>query len=146
MNQRTIKQAATLKGIGLHTGKEVTLTIQPANPGMGVRFKRVDLKDEPVVRAEPGNVVSTLRGTTIQQNGAHINTVEHILAALHGLAIDNVMIELDGPEVPILDGSAMPFVKALEAVGTEEQEKKRDFLEITEPIRYYDENLSLIHI
>ena len=140
MNQRTIKQAATLKGIGLHTGKEVTLTIHPADPGLGIRFRRVDMKDAPIVRAEPGNVVSTLRGTTIQQNGAHINTVEHIMSALYGLSIDNAIIDLDGPEVPILDGSALPFIKALEEVGSVEQEKERDWLEITEPIRYYDEN------
>lgn len=140
MNQRTIKQAVSLKGIGLHTGKEVTLTLQPSNPGTGIKFRRVDLKDEPFVRAEPGNVVSTLRGTTIQQNGAHINTVEHVLAALLGKAIDNVIIDLDGPEVPILDGSAVPFINALEEAGILEQDKERDYLEITEPIRYYDEN------
>ena len=140
MNQRTIKQAATLKGIGLHTGKEVTLTFHPAEPNSGVKFQRIDLKDAPIVRAEVGNVVSTLRGTTIRQNGVHVSTVEHVMSALYGLCIDNVLIELDGPEVPIMEGSALPFTKALETAGAEEQDKERDFVEITEPVRYFDEN------
>ena len=139
MNQRTIKRSASLQGIGLHTGKDVTLTFHPAEPNHGIKFQRIDVKDGPEVRAEVGNVVSTLRGTTLQQNGVHVNTVEHVLSALYGLSIDNARIELDGPEVPILDGSAMPFIKVLEEVGVEEQEKERDFLEITEPLRYYDE-------
>ncbi len=140
MNQRTIKQTATLKGVGLHTGKEVTLIFHPGEVNTGIRFQRVDLKDQPVIRGEAGNVVSTLRGTTIRQNGIHVSTIEHVMAALFGLGIDNVRVELDGPEIPIMDGSAIPFVKVLKDAGFEQQEKAREYLEITEPLRYYDEN------
>ncbi|HFA48952.1 MAG TPA: bifunctional UDP-3-O-[3-hydroxymyristoyl] N-acetylglucosamine deacetylase/3-hydroxyacyl-ACP dehydratase [Bacteroidetes bacterium] len=140
MNQRTIKQAASTKGIGLHSGKEVMMTFRPADPGHGVKFQRIDLKDKPIIKGDVGNVVSTLRGTTIRQNGVHVSTIEHALSALFGLGIDNVLIELDGPEVPIMDGSAMPFVKILMEAGFEEQDKERSYLEITEPLRYYDEN------
>ena len=140
MNQRTIKQAATVKGIGLHTGKEVTMTFRPAKPGHGVQFQRVDLKEQPVIRADVGNVVSTLRGTTIKQGGAHVSTVEHALSALYGLCVDNVLIELDGPEVPIMNGSAVPFVEALQNAGLEEQDAEREYVEITDQIRYYDED------
>lgn len=139
MNQRTIQQAVTVRGIGLHTGKEVTMTFHPAGPNHGVQFQRIDLKDKPLVRCDVSNVVSTLRGTTIKKNNAHVNTVEHVLSALYGLSIDNVLVELDGPEVPIMDGSAIPFVEALQSVGTEELEVKRDYLEITDQIRYFDE-------
>lgn len=140
MNQRTIKQAVNLKGIGLHTGKEVNLVLRPAEPNTGIRFQRVDLKDSPIVRADVGNVVSTLRGTTIRQNGIHVSTIEHALSALYGTGIDNVLIELDGPEVPIMDGSAQPFIELLGKAGQEEQDKEKDYVEITEPLRYYDEN------
>lgn len=139
MNQRTIQQPVTVKGIGLHTGKEVTMTFHPAKAGHGVQFQRVDLKEKPLIRVDVSNVVSTLRGTTIKQNNAHVSTVEHALSALFSLRIDNVLIELDGPEVPIMDGSAISFVQALKEAGSEEQEAKRDYLEITDQIRYFDE-------
>ncbi len=140
MNQRTIKQAVNLKGIGLHTGKEVNLTLRPAEVNTGIRFQRVDIKENPVIKADVSNVVSTLRGTTIQQNGFHVSTIEHALSAFYGMGIDNVLIELDGPEVPIMDGSARPFIEILEEAGYVDQGKERDYVEITEPMRYYDEN------
>jgi UDP-3-O-[3-hydroxymyristoyl] N-acetylglucosamine deacetylase/3-hydroxyacyl-[acyl-carrier-protein] dehydratase len=139
MNQRTIKQKATIKGIGLHTGKDVTMTFLPAPPGHGVKFQRVDLNDQPVIRADVSHVSSTLRGTTIRQDNAQVSTVEHAMAALFGLCIDNVLIEIDGPEVPILDGSAIGFVKALSSAGIEEQDEPRDYFEVTEAISYCDE-------
>lgn len=139
MNQRTIKKTATIKGIGLHTGKEVTMTFQPAAAGHGVKFQRVDLSDQPIVRADVGNVVSTLRGTTLKQGDAHVSTIEHAMSALYGLCIDNVLIEINGPEAPILEGSAREFVKALESAGVEEQDTEREYLEITEPVSYRDE-------
>jgi UDP-3-O-[3-hydroxymyristoyl] N-acetylglucosamine deacetylase / 3-hydroxyacyl-[acyl-carrier-protein] dehydratase len=139
MNQRTIKQPVTIKGIGLHTGKEVTMTFCPAEAGHGVRFQRTDLKDQPVIRADVNLVVSTLRGTTIQQGTAHVSTVEHALAALFGMSIDNCLIQINGPEVPILDGSAIEFVKILEEAGIQEQDEEREYIVITEPICYYDE-------
>lgn len=139
MNQHTIKQSVTVKGIGLHTGQEVTMTFRPAEAGHGIKFQRTDLKDKPCIKADVSLVVSTLRGTTIQQDNAYVSTVEHALAALWGLSIDNVLIEIDGPEVPILDGSAFEFVHALRIAGIDKQNEQREFVEITEPISYYDE-------
>lgn len=139
-NQQTIKQPATIKGIGLHTGHEVTMVFRPAEANHGVRFQRIDLAERPVIKAEVAQVVSTLRGTTIQQGIAHVSTVEHAMSALFGLGIDNVLIEIDGPEVPILDGSALPFVKILEEAGLARQDELREYLDITEPISYFDES------
>ena len=115
------------------------MTFCPADAGHGVKFQRTDLKDQPIIRADVTQVVSTLRGTTIRQGTAHVSTVEHALAALFGLSIDNCLIEIDGPEVPILDGSSIEFVRVLEDAGIEEQNEEREFIEISEPICYYDE-------
>jgi len=136
--QRTLKGAVTLPGVGLHTGKEVKMTMKPANPGFGIRFQRVDLPDRPVVKADVDYVVDTSRGTTIEHNGARVSTIEHTLAALVGLEIDNVLIELDGPEVPILDGSAREIIEAIDSVGIQEQEAKRIVYSIDQNIHYYD--------
>jgi UDP-3-O-[3-hydroxymyristoyl] N-acetylglucosamine deacetylase/3-hydroxyacyl-[acyl-carrier-protein] dehydratase len=137
-NQQTLKGSVTLQGVGLHTGKQVTMTMKPANPGFGIRFQRVDLPDQPIVKADCDYVVDTSRGTTIEYNGARVNTVEHTLSALVGLGVDNALIELDGPEVPILDGSAREFMEAIESVGIEEQEAKRIVYSIDSNIHYYD--------
>jgi UDP-3-O-[3-hydroxymyristoyl] N-acetylglucosamine deacetylase/3-hydroxyacyl-[acyl-carrier-protein] dehydratase len=139
MNQHTIRQPISVRGIGLHTGQEVNMTFRPAEAGHGIKFQRIDLSDKPFIKADVSLVVSTLRGTTIQQDNAHVSTIEHALAALSGLSIDNVLIEIDGPEVPILDGSAIEFVNALQQAGIEEQAETREYLEITEPISYFDE-------
>ncbi len=137
--QNTIKKSVSVKGVGLHTGKIVTLTFQPAPVNHGYKFQRIDLEGQPVINADVNRVVSTQRGTTLQVGKAQINTVEHVLSALTGLQIDNVLMELDGPEAPILDGSAMPFVKALREAGLEEQDEPREYFEIEEPIVYRDE-------
>ena len=113
MNQHTIKKIVSVSGVGLHTGKKVTLTFYPAPVNHGYKFKRVDLEGGPIVNADVNRVVSTQRGTTIQSGQAIVSTVEHALSALSGLQIDNVLMEIDGPEVPIMDGSAQPFVEAL---------------------------------
>ena len=139
MKQRTIKKPVTVKGIGLHTGKEVTMTFQPAAVGHGYKFKRVDLEGAPVLNADVNRVTSTTRGTTIKVGEAYVNTVEHALSALSGMEIDNVLIELNGPEVPIMDGSAAEFVKALNSAGIEEQDSEREYFEILDPISYKDE-------
>lgn len=139
MNQQTIKRSVSVKGVGLHTGKEVTLTFRPAPEGHGFIFQRIDLEGTPAVNADVNRVVSTQRGTTLKQGKAVVHTVEHALSALSGLGIDNVLIELDGPEVPILDGSAAPFVEALQKAGLEEQSKVKQYFEIEEPIVYKDE-------
>ena len=139
MKQHTIKKPATVKGIGLHTGKEVVLTFKPAPVGHGYKFQRLDLEGEPVLNADVNRVVSTQRGTTIKTGGAEVNTVEHALSALAGLGIDNVLMELNGPEVPILDGSAGPFVQALMKAGIEEQDADREYFVVEEPIHYKDD-------
>lgn len=139
MNQHTIKKSVSISGIGLHTGKEVNMTFHPATPNQGVRFKRIDLEEQPVIKAEVNSVISTNRGTTIKRGDAQVSTIEHTLSALRGLGIDNVLIEIDGPEVPIMDGSSMPFVKILEHSGIEEQEEPREYFEVTEAISYKDE-------
>ena len=139
MKQTTIKHTASVKGVGLHTGKEVALTFNPAPVNHGIKFQRIDVEGQPVLNADVNRVVSTTRGTTIEMSGAQVSTVEHVMSALAGLQIDNVMIQLDGPEVPIMDGSAAPFVKALSDVGIEEQKEEREYFVVKEPISYQDE-------
>ncbi len=138
LKQHTIKKAVTISGVGLHTGVPANMTFLPAKPNHGYKFQRIDLEGQPIVDADVDNVVDLSRGTTIEQSGARINTVEHTLAALVGLEIDNVLIQLDGPEPPIMDGSSIQFVKVLESAELEEQNAQRNFFEITEEIRYRD--------
>jgi UDP-3-O-[3-hydroxymyristoyl] N-acetylglucosamine deacetylase/3-hydroxyacyl-[acyl-carrier-protein] dehydratase len=136
--QQTISAPVTVAGIGLHTGVMATMTFLPAPINHGYKFQRVDLPGQPIVDADVDNVVDLSRGTTIEQNGARINTVEHTLAALVGLQIDNVLIQLDGPEPPIMDGSSIEFVTALQEVGLEEQNALRNYFEIPQGIHYRD--------
>ena len=136
VKQRTIKSEVTVSGVGLHTGQPVIMTFKPAPVNHGYKFKRVDLPEGPVVDADVDNVTDTSRGTTISQNGASVSTVEHVLAGLVGLEVDNVMMELNGPEIPIMDGSALMFLEALEAVGFKEQEADRDYYDIPYNIHY----------
>ncbi|MBO3698658.1 bifunctional UDP-3-O-[3-hydroxymyristoyl] N-acetylglucosamine deacetylase/3-hydroxyacyl-ACP dehydratase [Roseivirga sp. E12] len=136
--QHTIKEPVTVSGVGLHTGVTANMTFTPAGPDHGIKFQRIDLPNEPIVDADVDYVVDLSRGTTIEHNGARVNTVEHTLAALVGLEIDNVLIKIDGPEPPILDGSSMMFIEALEKVGVQEQNALRNFLEINESVIYKD--------
>lgn len=138
IKQHTIIKPVTVSGVGLHTGVQANMTFLPAKPNHGIKFQRIDLEGKPVVDADVDNVVDLSRGTTIEQNGARINTVEHTLAALVGLEIDNILIQLDGPEPPIMDGSSKMFVDALMEVGTEEQNALRNFYEVQESIFYRD--------
>lgn len=137
--QRTIKKKVTLKGVGLHTGEEVTMSFVPAKENHGYAFKRVDLEGEPTIEADAIYVVNTQRGTNLEKNGVKIQTSEHVLAALVGLDIDNVIIELDSPESPIMDGSSKFFVKALEEAGVLEQESEREEYVVKDVISYKDE-------
>jgi UDP-3-O-[3-hydroxymyristoyl] N-acetylglucosamine deacetylase / 3-hydroxyacyl-[acyl-carrier-protein] dehydratase len=136
--QHTIKAPVKVSGVGLHTGAQVNLTFVPAPINQGILFKRVDLPDQPVVECDVDNVVDVSRGTSIEKNGARINTVEHALAALVGLQIDNVTIEIDGPEIPIMDGSSLPFIEAISAIGLEEQNALRNFFEVPHGIFFHD--------
>lgn len=137
-NQHTIKEAVTLSGVGLHTGANVTVTIKPANAGFGFKFQRIDLPEQPIVKADCDLVVDTSRGTTIEQNSARISTIEHLLAALVGCHIDNALIEINGVEVPILDGSSRKFIEAINSVGIQEQDAKRIVYTIDNNIHFYD--------
>jgi UDP-3-O-[3-hydroxymyristoyl] N-acetylglucosamine deacetylase/3-hydroxyacyl-[acyl-carrier-protein] dehydratase len=137
-NQHTLKGSVTLHGVGLHTGENVTITMKPANVGYGIRFQRIDLPEKPVVKADVDFVVDTSRGTTIEYNGARVSTIEHSMAALVGLGVDNVLIELNGPEMPILDGSAKQFIEAIDSVGIQEQDAKRIVYSIDSNIHFYD--------
>lgn len=136
VKQRTIKEAITISGTGLHTGQPVNMTFNPAPENHGYKFVRVDIEGKPVIDADVDNVTDTSRGTTISQNGASVSTVEHVLAALVGLQIDNVLIELDGPETPIMDGSSIEFVEAFEKVKIVEQEADREYYVIPDNINY----------
>jgi UDP-3-O-[3-hydroxymyristoyl] N-acetylglucosamine deacetylase/3-hydroxyacyl-[acyl-carrier-protein] dehydratase len=136
--QRTLKDVVKLSGVGLHTGEKVNVEICPAPENHGYKFQRIDLEGAPVIKADVDLVVSTERGTTLEYKGAKIHTTEHILAALYGCQVDNALIKLDAPEVPIMDGSALPFVEAIEKVGYEEQNAEREYLELTENIPWED--------
>jgi len=136
--QRTLKEAVKLTGVGLHTGEKVNLEICPAPDNHGYKFQRIDLEGQPTVKADADLVVATDRGTTLEQNGARVYTTEHVLAALYGMQVDNALIRIDGPEIPIMDGSSWPFVEAIEKVGYEEQETDRDYFELTEKITWED--------
>src|SRR5690606_29198962 len=125
--QRTIKSEVSFSGVGLHTGANVTLTFKPAPENHGYKFQRIDLPGQPIIEADVDNVTDTARSTTISQNGASVSTTEHVLAALVGCEVDNVLIELNGIEVPILDGSAIEFVKGIESAGYKEQNADREY-------------------
>ncbi len=136
--QRTLKSTVKLQGIGLHTGQLVNLEICPAPDNHGYKFQRIDLEGQPIIKADVDLVVATDRGTTLEQNGARVYTTEHILAALYGCEVDNALIKLDAPEVPIMDGSSLLFVNAFEAAGYEEQEAERNYFVLTENIPWED--------
>lgn len=134
--QQTIGKPVSLSGKGLHTGKQATLTFRPAEPDFGIQFCRTDLAESPTIKADADFVINTLRSTTLSNNGATVITTEHALSALMGLQIDNVLIEINNEEVPILDGSAQPFINALTEAGTVIQETERRFLILDEPFHF----------
>ena len=138
--QTTISKSTSLKGVGLHTGKNVTLKFLPAGENFGYAFKRVDLEGEPIIKADASLVTSTQRGTCLEKNGVSIQTCEHVLAALVGLEIDNVIIELDSSEPPIMDGSSKFFIEALEKAGVKELDNFREVYVVKDVISYTDED------
>jgi UDP-3-O-[3-hydroxymyristoyl] N-acetylglucosamine deacetylase/3-hydroxyacyl-[acyl-carrier-protein] dehydratase len=139
VKQKTIKTEISLTGVGLHTGKEVTMTFKPAPVNNGFTFVRVDLEGQPVIEADANYVVNTQRGTNLEKLGVQIQTPEHVLAALTGCDLDNVIIELNASELPIMDGSSKYFVEAIEKAGVEEQEAKRNVYVVKEVISFTDE-------
>jgi len=137
--QKTIKNDVTLSGVGLHTGNKVTMTFKPAPVNTGYVFKRIDLEGEPVIEASAEYVVNTQRGTNLEKRGVVINTSEHVLAAVVALDIDNIIIEINAAEPPIMDGSSKHFVEAIEKAGIQEQDAEREEYVVKEIISYKDE-------
>jgi UDP-3-O-[3-hydroxymyristoyl] N-acetylglucosamine deacetylase/3-hydroxyacyl-[acyl-carrier-protein] dehydratase len=138
--QRTILNPVSISGVGLHTGEKCTMTFKPAPENYGIRFVRVDLGGRPEIPANADNVIDMSRGTTLAIGEAKVHTVEHVLAAVVGLQIDNITIELDGVEPPVGDGSAMPYVKILKDAGFVQQAAPKDYLIIDETVIYHEEN------
>ena len=137
--QRTILKSVSLKGVGIHSGNEVNLTFKPAAEDFGYAFCRTDLPSKPIIEADVNYVVSTKRGTTLEKDGITIQTSEHVLAALVGMEVDNVLIEIDASEPPIMDGSSKYFVEAIINAGIKEQTKERNEYIVKDVISYYDE-------
>ncbi len=144
MKQRTLARDVSIKGSALHTGDAVTLTMKPAPVDHGIVFKRMDLHGAPELRPRVDQVTDLVRATTIQSGHAKIQTVEHVLSALHGCGIDNVLIEMDGSEPPILDGSARPFVNLIVQGEPVEQDKDREYFELDAPVSVTRGNSSII--
>ena len=138
--QHTLSKSATISGTGLHTGVLVDMTIKPANPGFGLQFQRVDLPNKPIIKADCDLVTDTSRGTTLQVGEVKVSTVEHVLAALVGMGVDNCLIEINGPEIPIIDGSSEPFTKLIDSAGVIEQDAAKVWYSIDENIFLYDED------
>jgi len=137
--QHTLSKSISISGTGLHTGVLVDMTLTPANPGYGIQFQRLDLPNKPTIKADCDLVTDTSRGTTLQVGDVKISTVEHILAALVGMGVDNLLIEVNGPEIPIIDGSSSPFIEKIEAAGILEQDAAKAWYSIDENIFHYDD-------
>ena len=140
LRQRTLKTAIRATGVGLHTGEKVYMTLRPAAVNAGITFRRIDLDDPVDIKADARLVGETMLGTTLVQNGVKVATVEHLMSALAGLGIDNVTVDLSAPEVPIMDGSAGPFVFLLQSAGIEEQQAQKKFIRIKRRIRVEDDD------
>jgi UDP-3-O-[3-hydroxymyristoyl] N-acetylglucosamine deacetylase len=136
--QKTLKNKVTFTGIGLHSGKETTLTLRPAEAGTGIVFHRIDVSPAVSIEALAANVVNTRLSTTIGKNGVVVSTIEHLMAALHGCGIDNAHIDINGSEVPIMDGSAAAFVAGLHEAGSVTLSKPRKFLIVKKPVSVVD--------
>jgi len=136
--QKTIQYPVSCTGVGLHTGVESTITFRPAEANFGIKFLRID-KDDQVITPDIDNVVDLTRGTTIEENGVRVHTTEHVMSACAGMGVNNLIIELNSKEPPVMDGSAKDFVAALNEANIIEQESEVDFLKITKPVVYTDE-------
>ncbi|HCX23278.1 MAG: UDP-3-O-[3-hydroxymyristoyl] N-acetylglucosamine deacetylase [Flammeovirgaceae bacterium] len=141
--QQTIKQTVSLSGVGLHSGETATVTFVPARVNQGIKFQRVDLPGQPVIPADVDYVINVNRGTTLEKDGAEVQTIEHVLATMVGMEIDNILIQVDNAEIPIMDGSANDFVEAIRSVGIKEQNAHRNFFEVPESIFYQDKELDV---
>ncbi len=140
ITQRTLKNVIRASGVGLHTGEKIHLTLRPAQENSGIIFMRSDIQDSPRIKACIDNVGDTQLSTSLEKNGVKVSTVEHLLSAIAGLGIDNLFVELSGPEVPIMDGSASPFVFLLQSAGVQEQAVAKTFVRIKKPVRVVDQD------
>jgi UDP-3-O-[3-hydroxymyristoyl] N-acetylglucosamine deacetylase len=140
IRQRTLKNVIRASGVGLHTGEKIHLTLRPAKENSGIVFIRSDIQDSPQIKACIDNVGDTQLSTSLEKNGVKVSTVEHLLSAIAGLGIDNLFVELSGPEVPIMDGSASPFVFLLQSAGVREQEAAKTFVRIKKTVRVVDQD------
>lgn len=138
--QQTLKQNISFNGKGLHTGLQVEMTVCPAEENHGIKFQRVDVENQPIIDANADNVTATSRGTTLEQNGVKVTTIEHIMAALWGMGIDNALIKVNAPEAPILDGSAGEYVEAIKKAGIVEQNAERWYFEVKEKMVFKGDN------
>ncbi|NNM00216.1 MAG: UDP-3-O-[3-hydroxymyristoyl] N-acetylglucosamine deacetylase, partial [Gammaproteobacteria bacterium] len=138
IKQRTLKNVIRATGVGLHTGEKVLLTLRPAVPNTGIVFRRVDLDPAVEIPALSENVGDTSLSTSLMRDGVRISTVEHLLSALAGLGIDNAYIDVSAPEVPIMDGSAGPFVFLIQSAGFEEQNAPKRFIRIKKRVEVTD--------
>ncbi|NMD29185.1 MAG: bifunctional UDP-3-O-[3-hydroxymyristoyl] N-acetylglucosamine deacetylase/3-hydroxyacyl-ACP dehydratase, partial [Bacteroidetes bacterium] len=137
--QHTLAKSISISGTGLHTGINVDMTLKPANAGFGFQFQRMDLPGKPVIKADCDLVTDTSRGTTLEQGDTKVSTVEHLLAALVGMGVDNCLVEINGPEIPIIDGSSKPFTDIIEETGVAEQEAAKIWYSIDTNISFYDD-------
>ncbi|HMT96209.1 MAG TPA: bifunctional UDP-3-O-[3-hydroxymyristoyl] N-acetylglucosamine deacetylase/3-hydroxyacyl-ACP dehydratase [Ferruginibacter sp.] len=137
--QHTLAKSVSISGTGLHTGINVDMTLKPANAGFGFQFQRMDLPGKPVIKADCDLVTDTSRGTTLEQGDVKVSTVEHLLAALVGMGVDNCLVEINGPEIPIIDGSSKPFTDIIEETGVAEQEATKIWYSIDTNISFYDD-------
>ena len=141
--QTTLSDKISFKGVGLHTGSPATITICPAPENHGYKFQRMDVEGQPIIEADCDLVTDTSRGTTIEKDGISISTIEHVLASLVGSEVDNALIQIDGPEMPILDGSSIEFIEGIKKIGSIEQDADREYFEIPHNIHYVDEDNSV---
>ncbi len=137
--QHTLGSEKSISGTGLHTGAMVDMILKPANPGFGFQFQRIDLPNQPLIKADCDLVTDTARGTTLEEKGARVSTVEHVLAALVGMQVDNALITINGPEIPIMDGSSQPFIELIEEAGVIEQDFEKAWYILDENIYFNDE-------
>ncbi|EFK08871.1 UDP-3-O-[3-hydroxymyristoyl] N-acetylglucosamine deacetylase [delta proteobacterium NaphS2] len=141
--QRTLKDSVGCTGLGLHSGERIRIHIKPAPCGAGIRFLRTDLPEHAFIDARFDNVFDTTLATSIGSNGCRVSTIEHLMAAFYGLGVDNAVVELDGPEVPIMDGSSAPFVYLLKSAGIEEQQEPKQFFVVKKPFKLDDGQRSI---
>ena len=137
-NQKTLRNSIDFEGVGLHTGNKVKMTLEPAKENFGIKFQRIDLENSPIIPASIDLVNETQRSTTLEKDGIKIITVEHIMSALYAMGVNNVLVKINNPEIPILDGSSRFFVEEIQKVGLKNQTAPLNYVKLNKPIHYVD--------